>query len=223
MAIWRNGEITGDAMKHGLKTFIPLLGLLTIAAPLVAGADAACAAGREYRVASADAGAPPPRRAAGYSSGEIIRAGHRFFGTTTKGLARAVESVFARNGRPSGYILGEEASGAFVGGLRYGEGMLYLRNGQSRKVFWQGPSIGFDAGGNGTKVLMLVYRIDSPRQIFSRFFGVSGSAYVVGGFGVSMHTNEQLIVSPIRTGVGARLGASVGYLKMTKRPTWNPF
>ncbi len=158
-----------------------------------------------------------------YSSEEIVRKGHEFFGTTTKGLARAVESVFAKHGRPSGYILGEEASGAFIGGLRYGEGWLYMKDGQRRKVFWQGPSIGFDYGGNGSRVLMLVYHIDTPRQIYSRFFGVSGSAYIVGGLGVSFHTNEQLVVAPIRTGIGARLGANIGYLKMTSRPTWNPF
>ena len=163
-----------------------------------------------------------------FSAQEIVDAGHRFFGTTTKGLARAVESVFAKQGRPTGYILGEEASGAFIGGLRYGEGWLYLKNHSSRayramKVFWQGPTIGFDAGGNGSRVLMLVYDIDSPRQILGRFPGVSGSAYVIGGLGVSMHSNQQLVVAPIRTGVGARLGANLGYLKFTSRPTWNPF
>ena len=165
--------------------------------------------------------AAPQRQ--GYSSNEIIDAGHRFFGATTKGLARAVESVFRKKGRPTGYILGEEAAGAFIGGVRYGEGMLYLKTGERRKVFWQGPTFGLDAGGNGAKVLMLVYDIDIPRQIFSRFYGISGSAYIVGGLGVSYHNNEQLTVVPIRSGIGARLGASVGYLKMTARPTWNPF
>ncbi len=164
-----------------------------------------------------------------FSAREIVDAGHRFFGTTTKGLARAVESVFARQGRPTGYILGEEASGSFIGGLTYGEGWLYLKDQHSRKayramkVFWQGPSIGFDAGGNGSRVLMLVYDIDTPRQILGRFPGVSGSAYLVGGLSISMHSNQQLVVVPIRTGVGARLGANMGYLKFTKRPTWNPF
>ncbi len=158
-----------------------------------------------------------------FSMQEIIDAGHKFFGTTTRGLARAVESVFARQGRPSGYILGEEASGAFIGGLRYGEGWLYLKNGQRRKVFWQGPTVGFDAGGDGSRVLMLVYDIDSPRQILGRFPGVNGSAYVVGGLDISVHSNQQIIVVPIRTGVGARLGVNMGYLKFTARPTWNPF
>ena len=209
-------------MKRVAASLTILASLLTSAA--LAG-DGQVKAG-EY-TATAAAGYSDPAANANhrktYSSQEIIDKGHKFFGTTTKGLARAVESVFAKHGRPTGYILGEEASGAFIGGLRYGEGWLYMKDGQRRKVFWQGPSIGFDYGGNGSRVLMLVYHIDTPRQIYSRFFGVSGSAYIVGGLGVSFHTNEQLVVAPIRTGIGARLGANIGYLKMTSRPTWNPF
>ncbi len=158
-----------------------------------------------------------------YSSREIISQGHDFFGTTTKGLAQAVEHVFAEAGSPRGYIIGEEGAGAFIGGLRYGEGTLYIKNGESRKVFWQGPSIGFDFGGNGSRTLVLVYDIDTPRDIFDRFVGVEGSAYLVGGFGVNFQSNEKLKLAPIRTGVGARLGANVGYLKYTSAPTWNPF
>ncbi len=208
------------------RTPFPAIAMTTAAAAVLLGALAAPAGADSYRTTASAAysdPAAPSKRARTFSSQEIVREGHKFFGKTTRGLARAVESVFARKGRPTGYILGEEASGAFIGGLRYGEGWLYLKDGQRRKVFWQGPSIGFDAGGNGSKVLMLVYHIDSPRQIFSRFYGVSGSAYVVGGLGISLHTNEQLTVAPIRTGVGARLGANIGYLKMTARPTWNPF
>ena len=154
---------------------------------------------------------------------EVVAAGHQFFGTTTKGLAQAVEYVFSQAGRPSGYIIGEEAAGAFVGGLRYGEGTLYLKNGTRRKVFWQGPSVGFDFGGNGSRSLVLVYNISSPGEIFDRFVGVEGSAYVIGGLGVNFQSNERLKLAPIRTGLGARLGANVGYLKYTSTPTWNPF
>ena len=158
-----------------------------------------------------------------YTSQEIITAGHKFFGSTTKGLAQAVEYAFQRAGRPNGYIVGEEGSGAFVGGVRYGEGTLFMKNGHSQKVFWQGPSVGFDFGGNGSRTLVLVYDMDTPHDIFSRFVGVEGSAYLVGGFGVSFQSNEKLKLAPIRTGVGARLGANVGYSKYTDRPTWNPF
>lgn len=158
-----------------------------------------------------------------YSPEEIVDAGQTFFGNTTKGVAQAVESVFARAGRPTGYIIGEEAAGAFIGGLRYGEGTLYMKNGTQQKVYWQGPSIGFDWGGNGSRALVLVYNIDDTNQIYDRFIGVDGSAYLVGGLGVNWQTNQRLQLAPIRTGVGARLGANVGYLKYTERPTWNPF
>jgi hypothetical protein len=158
-----------------------------------------------------------------YSPEEIVDAGQTFFGNTTKGVAQAVESVFARAGRPTGYIIGEEAAGAFIGGLRYGEGTLYMKDGTQQKVYWQGPSIGFDWGGNGSRVLVLVYNIGDTNQIYDRFIGVDGSAYLIGGLGVNWQTNQQLQLAPIRTGVGARLGANVGYLKYTERPTWNPF
>lgn len=158
-----------------------------------------------------------------FSAAEIVEAGHTFFGTTTKGVALAVESVFAKAGRPTGYIIGEEAAGAFVGGLRYGEGTLFLKNGKTSKVFWQGPSVGFDFGGNGSRTLVLVYDIRTPAEIYDRFIGLEGSAYVVGGLGVNFQSNDTLMLAPIRTGVGARIGANVGYLKYTERPTWNPF
>lgn len=158
-----------------------------------------------------------------FSPDEIVSHGHNFFGSTTKGLAQAVESVFAKAGRPRGYIIGEEGAAAFIGGLRYGEGTLYIKGGPRQKVFWQGPSVGFDFGGNGSRTLVLVYDIDTPRDIFTRFLGVEGSAYLVGGFGVNFQSNEKIKMAPIRTGVGARLGANIGYLKYTNKPTWNPF
>jgi len=158
-----------------------------------------------------------------FSSSEIVTQGHGFFGTTTSGLAQAVEYVFQKAGRPQGYIIGEEAAGAFVGGLRYGEGTLFLKDGTRQKVYWQGPSVGFDFGGNGSRTLVLVYNIEDTRDIFSRFIGVDGSAYLVGGIGVNFQSNDKLALAPIRTGIGARLGANVGYLKYTAKPTWNPF
>ncbi|WP_342640901.1 DUF1134 domain-containing protein [Rhodoligotrophos ferricapiens] len=158
-----------------------------------------------------------------YSAQEIVQAGHQFFGTTTAGFAEVIERVFADSGQPTGYIVGQEAAGAFFGGLRYGEGTMYLKNGGSYRVYWQGPSIGFDFGGNGSRVMTLVYNITSPNQIYTRFIGVEGSAYIIGGFGVNYQQNQYIRLAPIRTGVGARLGANVGYLKYTPEPTWNPF
>lgn len=159
-----------------------------------------------------------------YSSGEIVDAGQKFFGKTTRGVAEAVEYVFSSQGEPTAYIVGEEGSGAIVGGLRYGEGVIYYKNGTRQKVYWQGPSIGFDFGGNGSRTLVLVYNSSGPRDIYGeRFGGVEGSAYLVGGLGVNFQKNRDIILAPIRTGVGARLGANVGYLKYTNKPTWNPF
>ena len=158
-----------------------------------------------------------------FSSEEIIGQGHQFFGKTTRGVAEAVEYVFQSQGRPSAYIVGEEGSGAFVGGLRFGEGTIYYKNGAKKRIFWQGPSIGFDFGGNGSRTLTLVYNSQSPEDLYSRFAGVEGSAYLVGGLGVNFQRKDEIVMAPIRTGLGARIGANVGYLKYSKRPTWNPF
>ena len=164
------------------------------------------------------------RRQETYSSEEIVLAGQKFFGKTTRGLAEAVEYVFSSQGEPTAYIVGEEGSGAIVGGLRYGEGVIYYKNGPRFKIYWQGPSIGFDFGGNGSRALVLVYNSSRPGDIYDeRFGGVEGSAYLVGGLGVNFQKNRDIILAPIRTGVGAQLGANLGYLKYSKQPTWNPF
>jgi hypothetical protein len=158
-----------------------------------------------------------------YSSREILQAGHGFFGTVSKGLASVVEYAFQKQGRPNGYILGQDAGGAFVAGLRYGEGMLYTKDAGSHRIYWQGPSIGWDAGAEGSKVMMLVYNLRDPQEMYQRFGGVDGSAYLVGGVGMTFQKSGPVIVAPIRSGVGLRFGANIGYLKYTRRPTWNPF
>jgi hypothetical protein len=159
-----------------------------------------------------------------YSSEEIIAAGHMFFGKAARGVGEAVEYVFQSQGRPTAYIVGEEGAGAFFGGLRYGEGTIYYKNGIQQKIYWQGPSVGIDFGGNGARALVLVYNSTNPRQIYgNRFGGVEGSAYLVGGVGVNFQEHKKIVLAPIRTGLGARVGANVGYLKYSKSPTWNPF
>lgn len=158
-----------------------------------------------------------------YTVDEIVDRGHKFFGAVSRGLAEVVQEAGRRWGLPNGYVLGQEASAAFVGGLRYGEGEMYTRNAGDRKVYWQGPSVGFDAGADGDRTMMLVYNLPSVGTIFQRFGGIDGSAYFVGGFGFTALGAEGVIVVPIRTGVGARLGVNVGYLKFTPRATWNPF
>ena len=162
-------------------------------------------------------------RAKTFSSSEIVSSGHKFFGTVSRGLASVVEEAGSRWGEPTGYILGQEASGAFVGGLRYGEGTLYTKDRGDTKVFWQGPSIGFDFGGDGDRTMMLVYKMRGRNTLMQRFAGIDGSAYFIGGFGMTALTANDIIVVPIRSGVGARLGINIGYLKFTNTATWNPF
>ncbi|TIT03169.1 MAG: DUF1134 domain-containing protein [Mesorhizobium sp.] len=162
-------------------------------------------------------------RAQEYTSQEIVDSGHKFFGATSGGLATVVEKIFASYGLPNGYLLGEEGSGALIGGLTYGEGTLYTKNAGDHKVFWQGPSLGWDFGGEGSRVMMLVYNLDDVNSLYNRFGGVAGSAYIVAGVGFNVMKNNNVLLVPIRTGVGARLGVNLGYLKLTQRATWNPF
>jgi hypothetical protein len=157
-----------------------------------------------------------------YSSNEILDSGHRFFGTVSRGLAQVVEKAVSQWGLPNGYILGEEASGAFVVGLRYGEGTLFTKNAGDLRVFWQGPSVGFDTGGEGARTMMLVYNLPETRAIYDRFAGIDGSAYFIGGFGMTALTAGGVVLVPIRSGIGFRLGANIGYLKFTPQATWNP-
>lgn len=164
-----------------------------------------------------------PRRGGTFSEGEILRAGRGFFGSVSQGLASAVEYVFQKAGRPNGYILGEDAGGAIVAGLRYGEGRLYTKDAGEYPVYWQGPSLGYDFGAEGSKTMVLVYNLREPSEIYNRFGGVQGSAYLVGGVGVQFQKHDDVVLAPIRSGVGLRLGANVGYLKYTRKPTWNPF
>jgi hypothetical protein len=166
---------------------------------------------------------PQPPSSSQFSSNEIIDAGHHFFGGVSRGLASIVEKATSQWGQPNGYILGEEAGGAFVGGLRYGDGTLYTKNAGDMRVYWQGPTVGFDAGADGARTMMLVYNLPRTDAIFERFGGVAGSAYFIGGLGMTALTANDIVVVPIRTGVGLRLGANLGYLKFTSHPTWNPF
>ncbi|MCO5059983.1 MAG: EipA family protein [Rhizobiaceae bacterium] len=158
-----------------------------------------------------------------YTAQEIVDSGHRFFGATSGGLASVVEKLFASYGLPNGYVLGEEGSGAFVGGLTYGEGVLYTKNAGDHTVFWQGPSVGWDFGGQGSRTMMLVYNLDSIGDLYRRYLGVAGSAYAIAGLGFNVMKHGDVLLVPVRTGLGARLGVNLGYLKLTQAPTWNPF
>lgn len=167
--------------------------------------------------------AQQPAQPQTYSTNELVSKGHSFFGSVSRGLALSIEKAVSQWGQPNGYILGQEGGGAFIGGLRYGEGVLYTRNAGDLKVYYQGPSIGWDFGGDGGRTMMLVYNMRTVDDIFRRFGGISGSAYVVAGFGMTALGADGVVVVPIRSGVGVRLGANLGYLKFTPNPTWNPF
>jgi hypothetical protein len=168
--------------------------------------------------------APPQSQSSStFTLQEIKASGGRFFGKVSMGFAHVVEYAFQRAGQPNGYILGEEAGGAFIAGLRYGEGTLYTKDAGNFKVYWQGPSLGYDFGGDGSRTMVLVYDLQSPSDIFDRYAGVDGSAYFIGGVGVTFLSNDHVTLAPISSGIGLRLGANVGYLKYTREPTWNPF
>jgi hypothetical protein len=158
-----------------------------------------------------------------YSSRELVESGHTFFGNVSKGMAAAIESAVGRMGQPNGYILGQEASGAFFVGLRYGEGKLYTRNAGMHSVFWQGPSFGFDFGADGARIMILIYNLPNVEHLYRRFGGVNGSAYAVAGFGISLLNARDVNLVLIRSGVGGRLGINGGYLHFTQRPSWIPF
>ena len=158
-----------------------------------------------------------------YAPDEIVDAGSHFFGGVSSGLARLVEHSVTQWGLPNGYILGQEAGGAFVGGVRYGKGVLYTKDAGDLPVYWQGPSLGWDFGGDGARTMMLVYHLPATVAVYQRFGGVAGSAYFIGGLGMTVLAANNIVVIPIRSDVGLRLGANMGYIKFTPQPTWNPF
>jgi hypothetical protein len=159
----------------------------------------------------------------GYTIEEIQEASRGLFGTVSTSLASVIEHAFSTVGRPTAYVLGSEGGGAFLAGLRYGQGTLYLRNGGTQKVYWHGPSIGGDIGAEGAQTLYLIYRLKEPNALFRRFAGIDGTAYLVGGVGMTLLKGGDVVMAPIRSGIGLRLGASLGYVRFTPRPTWNPF
>jgi hypothetical protein len=159
----------------------------------------------------------------GFAQEEVLARAETFFGETTQGLAKAVEKTFADLGQPNAYILGEELSGAIGIGARYGNGELTMHGGESMPVYWQGPSVGFDTGGNASKVLALIYDLERSDDLFQRYPGVDGSLYVIAGASVNYLRSGEVTIAPIRTGVGARAGVSVGYVHFTRKKSLNPF
>jgi hypothetical protein len=211
--------------------FAVTLLLLTLSAAPAASAVSPAATPDVQATAPPDAqttpsdSAPPRGENETYSADEIVQKAAGFFGATTEAVAKAVERVFSRYGQPNAYIAGEEGSGAFFVGLRYGDGDLYMKNNGDRptKVYWQGPSIGFDFGANASKSFTLVYNLPNPEAIYERFPGIEGSAYFVAGIGVNYQQSGRVVLAPMRTGVGLRAGVNGGYLSYAKERNWIPF
>ena len=157
-----------------------------------------------------------------YSQNEVFQSASDFFGGASEGLAKAIEKVFSEQGEPNAYIAGEEISGAIGIGVRYGEGMLNRKGGGTRKVYWQGPSIGFDLGGDASKMFILIYNLPSEEALFKRFPAVDGSLYFVAGVGVNYQKSGDIVQAPIRTGVGLRAGINIGYMHYTREFSWIP-
>jgi hypothetical protein len=163
-----------------------------------------------------------PAKAETYSRAELVSSVSDFFGVTSEAAGGVIERTFHDNGQPTGYIAGEEGSGAFAIGLRYGKGLLYMKNRTPQPVYWQGPSVGWDFGGNASRVFTLCYNLQYPEAVFRRYPGVDGSAYLIGGLGVNYQRAEQITLAPVRTGLGLRLGANVGYLAYSRKRNWIP-
>lgn len=155
--------------------------------------------------------AAPSEAETTHDEASTLKAAVDFFGQTTEGLAQVIAKAFREKGRPNGFIRGEEVSAALTAGVRYGEGVLELKSGETRKVFWSGPSIGIDAGANASKVFVLVYGMPNADAIFRRFPGVDGSVYYIGGAGINYQSADGVTLAPVRLGVGLRAGASIGY------------
>jgi hypothetical protein len=158
-----------------------------------------------------------------YTESEIRGVVGDFFGLTTAAVADVVARVFRENGRPNAYIQGEEASAAVIVGGTLGKGALYRKRRNPFQVYWQGPSLGFDLGGNASKVVCLIYNLGNDNEIFQEFAGVGGSYYFIAGIGVNYHQEGRIKLAPMRTGLGARAGVNVGTMSITRERSFNPF
>jgi hypothetical protein len=164
-----------------------------------------------------------PATADTYSRDELVNKASDFFGVGAESAGAVIAKAFKDNGQPTGYISGEEGSAAITVGLRYGKGLLYMKNRDPVTVYWQGPSVGFDLGGNASRSFTLCYNLQRPEQIFQRFPGVEGSGYFVAGLGLNYQRADDITLAPIRAGVGLRGGINVGYLAYTKKRHILPF
>ncbi len=209
---------------HLINTHLLKTVLLSASLALLGGTLSGCASNPP---ADASTGSAPANTAANdsnsYNEYETTNEAVNFLGGSAEAIAKLMDKAFADYGRPNAYIKGEEAGGAVVLGVRYGKGELVTKSGQRMTVYWQGPSVGWDFGGDAGKVFVLVYNLPQTDLIFQRFAGVNGSLYFVGGLGMDYLRSQDIVVAPIRVGVGLRLGASVGYMQFTRAQSYLPF
>nr|WP_303812858.1 DUF1134 domain-containing protein [Sandarakinorhabdus limnophila] len=170
----------------------------------------------------APAAAPPPATQT-YAEEDALGAAEDVFGKGAEGLAEIVRKTFKDRGQPNAYIVGREAGGAFIVGVRYGSGMLYHKVEGERKIHWTGPSVGFDIGGDGSKVFALVYNLNDTEDLYRRYPAAEGKAYLIGGFTANYLQRDNIVIVPIKLGVGWRLGLNGGYLKFSKKGKVLPF
>ncbi len=169
-------------------------------------------------------GAPPAAEGtATYGEDDLIGAAEGVFGKGAEGLARLIEDLLKKQGEPNGYIVGREAGGAFIFGARYGSGTLHHKVEGTQKVYWTGPSVGFDAGANAANTFVLVYNLYDTEDLYKRFAAGEGQAYFVGGLHASYLRRGDVVLIPIRVGAGLRLGVNAGYMRFSKKQRWVPF
>ncbi len=203
-------------------------------APAVAAQDAAAPAPQAAPVPvpqaapmpapqAANAAPLPPENAPTYAEDDVLGAAEDVFGKGAQGLAEIVRKTMKSHGQPNAYIVGREAGGAFIVGLRYGSGTLYHKVEGQMPVHWNGPSVGFDFGGDGSKTFALVYNLNNTEDLFRRYPAAEGKAYLIGGFTANYLQRDNVIIVPIKLGVGWRLGINAGYMKFTHKGELLPF
>lgn len=172
---------------------------------------------------------PPPQpeattqAAATFKRDDLIGAGEGVFGKGAEGFASIIEKILSEQGEPNAYIAGREAAGAFVLGVRYGSGVMTHKVEGQMPVYWTGPSVGFDVGGDANKVFVLVYNLYDTADLYRRFPAAEGRLYFVGGFAATYLRRGNVVLIPVRLGVGYRAGVNVGYMKFTQKSNWLPF
>ncbi len=171
----------------------------------------------------ADPAATPPADPATYQKDDLVGEAEKVFGKGAAGLGGLIEDLLRKQGQPNAYITGREGGGAFIVGLRYGSGVLHHKIEGERNVYWTGPSVGLDAGANAGSTFVLVYNLYNTEDIFKRYGAGEGQAYLVGGFNVSYLRRGDVVLIPIRMGVGLRLGVNAGYMKFSRKQNWFPF